>query len=425
MKFIFSDSLDYVDPDFDFIADRNAINRRPHQDDNFPHEFLDEAPYDGILISRAIVGDRISGGKYNEAQWMRFLREGARAFLRYDARKYPGSIVMGDCGAFSYRDAQRPPHTVDGILEFYEDGGFTHGCSVDHLIFDFLDDRAKPTADAKRRQEITLSNAREFLTSSRALGKSFTPLGVIQGWSATSMARAATNLVKMGYDYLAVGGCVPLRIDQIEHALEAIRAAIPTKTRLHLLGFGKFEQWRVLEEYKVTSFDTTSPLLRAFKDAKRNYFIQRTNGDIEYYTAVRIPQAIDNPALLRRAKRGRLNQESLLALEERALSAVRQFAKRSCSAEVAVEAVLAYGRYALWDDKATTAKNEAKLRGLGESYLRTLRDRPWSSCSCRVCKDAGVEVVLFRCSNRNKRRGIHNLHVFFNSLKPHRKGSVA
>ncbi|MHB8178744.1 MAG: tRNA-guanine transglycosylase DpdA [Vulcanimicrobiaceae bacterium] len=425
MKFIFSDSLDYVDPEFDFIGDRNKANRRPHQDDHFPHEYLDRAPYDGILISRAIVGDRVSGGKYTEAQWMRFLREGARAFLRYDSKQYPGSVVMGDCGAFSYRDAEKPPHSVESILEFYEDGGFTHGCSVDHLIFDFLDDRARPSAKAKKRQEITLANARDFLKASRQLGRSFTPLGVIQGWSPASMAHAAASLVKMGYTYLAIGGCVPLKIDQIERALQAIRGAIPAKTRLHLLGFGKFDQWPILERFAVTSFDTTSPLLRAFKDAKRNYFVQRQNGEIDYYTAIRIPQAIDNAALLRRAKRGQLNQESLLALEEKALSAVRSCARKECSVDSAVDAVLSYARYALWDDKAPAKRNEAKLRELSERYRRTLNDRPWANCPCRVCKDVGVEVMLFRSSNRNKRRGIHNLHVFYNSLKTHRQASAA
>ena len=34
-------------------------------------------------------------------------------------------------------------------------------------------------------------------------------MGVIQGWSAESMADAAAAFARMGYDYLAVGGLVP------------------------------------------------------------------------------------------------------------------------------------------------------------------------------------------------------------------------
>src|ERR1700744_755956 len=57
MKFIYADSMDYVDPDFDFKNDRNAEKRVAHRDDEYPHEFLARAPYDGVLVSRGIVGD--------------------------------------------------------------------------------------------------------------------------------------------------------------------------------------------------------------------------------------------------------------------------------------------------------------------------------------------------------------------------------
>lgn len=82
MRFVFADSIDTIDPAYDFLADRNGIGRSIHRDDEYPHEFLEKAPYDGILVSRAIVGDALYPGKYSEAQMMRFRREGARTFLR-------------------------------------------------------------------------------------------------------------------------------------------------------------------------------------------------------------------------------------------------------------------------------------------------------------------------------------------------------
>ena len=417
MKFLYSDSLDYVDPAFDFLNDRVGANRRAHEDDDFPHEHLDSAPYDGLLVSRAIVGDARRPGKYSEPQAMRFRREGARAFLRFPASRYPGSIVMGDNGAFTYRDEREPPHTVDDTLEFYDDGGFTHGCSIDHLIFDFMDDNAVPSEEARRRSEITLSYAEVFLPASRALGSDFTPVGVIQGWSASSMARAAADLAAMGYEYLAVGGMVPLRIDQIERALHAIRTSLPDRVRLHLLGFGKTEHLNAVRRYGVTSFDTTSPLLRAFKDGKRNYYAIGADNHLSYYTAIRIPQAIDNDKLLRRARRGRLDQESLLRLEARALEEVRRCATEKGAVGDAVDAALAYGRYALWDEGLSNGRMEARLARLRAAYTRTLEDRPWERCDCRVCRESGVEALIFRSSNRNKRRGMHNLHLFYKHLQ--------
>ena len=424
MRFLYSDSLDYVDPDFDFVGDRQAAGRRAHEDDDFPHEHLEMAPYDGLLVSRAIVGDARRTGKYSEPQAMRFRREGARAFLRFPASRYPDSMIMGDNGAFTYRDEHEPPHGIDDTLEFYEDGGFTHGCSIDHLIFDFAEDALPPSDEARRRSDITLAHAEAFLPASRGLGGAFTPVGVIQGWSPASMASAAASLAAMGYDYLAVGGMVPLSIEQIERALAAIRAAIPQRVRLHLLGFGKTDHLEAVRRYGVASFDTTSPLLRAFKDGKRNYYAVGEGRDLAYYTAVRIPQAIDNDKLLRRARRGRLDQESLLGLEARALDAVRRCAAGALAVGDAVEAVLAYGRYALWDDGASDGRNEARFDVLRSAYARTLGDRPWEACDCRVCRESGVEALIFRSSNRNKRRGMHNLHVFYGLLRRPRQSTV-
>lgn len=417
MKFLYSDSLDFVDPLFDFVKDQRSSTRRAHSDDLFPHEFLETPPYDGLLVSRAIVGDVKRVGKYNDSQAMRFRREGARAFLRFPESKYPGSMLMGDNGAFTYRNEAEPPHTVENTLEFYHDAGFTHGCSIDHLIFDFQADGLPPSDEALRRYNITLSLAEKFLPASREMVPNFTPVGVIQGWSAASMAASASALVKIGFTYLAVGGMVPLQIDQIKQALQSIRDGIPSSIQLHLLGFGKTEELASVRTFGVSSFDTTSPLLRAFKDGKRNYYSLKPDGTLDYYMAVRIPQALDNDRLMRRAKRGHLDQESLLRLERDALQIVRACAARKDTVEAAVQAVLTYGRYALWDDKASDARNEAKLATLETAYTRTLSDRPWERCDCRVCREAGVDALIFRSSNRNKRRGMHNLHVFYRHLK--------
>jgi len=417
VKFLYSDSLDFVDPDFDFVRDRSAATRRAHKDDVYPHEHLEQAPYDGLLVSRAIVGGGRRTGKYSDAQSIRFHREGARAFLRFPESEYPNSIVMGDNGAFTYRNEVEPPYTVDDTLEFYEDGGFTHGCAIDHLIFDFIEDGTAPSDTAKARSELTLTLAAEFLPAARKLGSGFTPVGVVQGWSPDSMADAARQLAQIGYDYVAIGGMVPLQIDQIERALAAIRAQLPDRVRLHLLGFGKTDDLHRVAKYGVDSFDTTSPLLRAFKDAKRNYYSSDGRGGLQYYTAIRIPQALESNKTIKASKTGRLDQDALLRLENAALTEVRRFAAHEGEVDTALDAVMTYGRYALWDVRSTDAQNERRLETLAEAYRVTLTDRPWTGCTCRVCRESGVEALIFRSSNRNKRRGFHNLHVFYNHLR--------
>lgn len=425
MRFVFADSLDFIDPAYDFLADRNGAGRAIHRDDQFPHEFLDEVPYDGILVSRGIVGDAFTTGKYSEAQAMRFRREGARRFLRYPTDRFPGSMMMGDCGAFTYRNLAEPPYHAEDTVEFYADGGFDHGCSPDHLIFDFDPADSERTAsevpaEIRFRSEVTLQNAAEFREAAKRLGPGFTPMGVVQGWSASSMADAASSLVAMGYDYLALGGMVPLRIGEITRALAKVRDAIPSRVKLHVLGFGKIENLAEIERYGVASFDTTSPLVRAFKDARKNYWVRGSEGDLSYYTAIRIPQAIENNRLKTKALEGRINQEEVLHLEDAALTAVRSVAVGGMEVDQALDAVMAYWTTINWDDEVSPSRLAATLAAQRGIYERTLTDRPWETCGCRVCREGGVEALIFRTSNRNKRRGIHNLHVFHRHLQDFR-----
>jgi len=49
-------------------------------------------------------------------------------------------------------------------------------------------------------------------------------------------------------------------------------------------------------------------------------------------------------------------------------------------------------------------------------YAKTLRDRPWKECYCPICRSIGIEVIVFRGNDRNRRRGFHNLYVFHKLL---------
>lgn len=420
MKYIFADSLDMIDPNFDFIEDRNAPEREAYWGDQYPHEYFEQLPYDGVLISRGIVGDDLFPGKYTASMMMRFRRIGARAFLRMMDPKYDRMDIFGDCGAFSYVKLEAPPYTPEMMLEFYSDGGFTHGCSVDHIIFDFEPTSKNlegGTTDAKRRFEITLENADAFLKASGQLGSNFTPLGVVQGWSPASMAEAALRLEKMGYTYLAVGGMVPLTAAQIHLCLQAIRSKISPNIKLHLLGFAKADQIDQFTKYGIASFDSTSPLTRAFKDAKSNYYFPNSEGKLDYYTAIRVPQATENPRLMRKAKSSGANQERLLKMEQVALSSLRKFNAGKINLEQCLSPVLDYNQELIIDEKKSAAANEQAIQKTKLALIRTLEAQPWKKCNCRVCREAGIDVMIFRGSNRNKRRGFHNLATYYEHLK--------
>jgi hypothetical protein len=416
MKFIYADSLDFVDPRYDFIADRSPPGREAYWHDQYPHEILGCSPYDGLLVSHAVV----MNGKYSLAQAMRFRLVGAREFLRFPEKKFPGSWVFGDCGAFSYHDQPEPPHSVEEMIEFYDDCGFTHGCSPDHVIFEF-DQRAKGlgggSPEARRRFDITLENAQKFLKLAKPLGNRFTPVGVIQGWSPDSMAVAAGRLQAMGYKVLAAGGMVPLKAAQIHAGLEAIRKQISSSTGLHILGFAKADQIHEFIRHNITSFDSTSPLLRAFKDSKVNYYLPGQGGSLRYFIAIRIPQALENNTLRRLVKSGRIAQEKIVQLERDALECVRGYDRGDIELEQTLDATVRYAEVLLTDpDPDAGPVAERTLLDLRRRYRETLEQKPWKECSCAICSRISVEVAIFRSSNRNKRRGIHNLHVYHNHV---------
>ena len=422
MKFLFADCMDYVDPNFNFLTDAYSENREPYWDDYFAHELMPSPPYDGVLISRAMVGEPAHPGKYGESLSMRFRRVGARKHLRLDGAKHTDMPIFGDNGAFSYSHMAEPPYTVEDTVDFYGDGQFTHGCSLDHIIFEF-DPTAKNmeggSADSRKRYQLTLDLAADFFSKSKTLGKDFIPLGVIQGWSPDSLAESAKSLVKMGYRYLAIGGLVPLSSSDTHKAVAAVNDAVKAHSdaKIHLLGFAKADTLSEFTRYRhIASFDTTSPLIRAFKDATRNYYLPDGEG-LKYYTAIRIPQAITNNRLKAHAKTGLFKQEDLLRLEKDALKSLRNFAAGKQLLDDSIEALLAYAEPLETTDKSTSESVKKKLMVLKEKYRITLQNRPWEQCECAICKAVGVEALIFRGSNRNKRRGFHNLGVYHQHLQ--------
>lgn len=401
MKFIFADSQDFIDPNYDFEKDAYSKNRVIQRTDRYPHEVFKEKVYDGMLVSRAILADGIykSSGIYSIMQSQRFKREGASKFLRYDGQ------IFGDCGAFSYVKLDKPPYQNDEMINYYSQCGFTHAFSIDHIIFEYdkkFDDKnsdAVVNEDMKKRFQITQDNAEEFLRLTKEKRVNFEPIGVVQAWSPKSMQIASKNLVAMGYKYIAIGGLVPLDANQCEEIVSAIREVIPYEIKIHLFGFAKANQLKQFLPYNITSFDSTSPLTRAFKDNKFNYFTPK-----DRYTAIRIPSSDGTASLKKKITSGLISQEKAQKLEKIALKAIRDYDKNKISYQDALDKIIAY-------EKLFRAKVPI------ERYEKVLKDKYWQECPCEICNDVGVEVIIFRNSNRNKRRGFHNLWQFMRELE--------
>src|SRR5262245_39881847 len=219
MLYFLPDSQDLVDPSFDFTTERRSRTRLRHRDDLYAHEVFAEPAFDGLLVSKGIVdGFGATGSRYTLAQRQRLLRAGSEAFFRLRRPSGFRVLVMGDCGAFTYVREERPPYSVDDVMAFYHECGFDYGASVDHVILEYhpqWDEDSAVPRELRNRQAVTLDLAQKFWSASMSAGRPFRELGVAEGWSPKSYASAVVALEKMGYDYVAVGGLVPLKTAEI------------------------------------------------------------------------------------------------------------------------------------------------------------------------------------------------------------------
>lgn len=413
MRFLFPDSQDQIDPSFNFDTEERSIHRVRQRDDLYAHEALARRPYDGILVSKPIVdGTARSAGRYTNAQRHRLYRLGARRFFRLDSVEGPPLLIMGDNGAFSYADEEYPPYSVDEVIDFYEECQLDAGTSVDHVIFGFDEKSDDALFDADtispewpRRQQITLQLANDFLRRHKARDCRFVPYGVAQGWSPRSYAHSVQELQRMGYKHISLGGMVPLKTPQILASLAAIDGVRNPETQMHLLGVTRTEHVETFAGHGVTSFDSTSPFRRAFKDEKDNYWTtERT------YTALRVPQVGGNPKLKRRIVAGEVDQAEAIHLERTCLEGLTAYDSGRASVDEVVDALAAYEK--IWDGRTDRSP----------AYRDTLEASPWKSCDCGICESGGIHVAIFRGTERNKRRGFHNIHVFNTTLQDRLEG---
>lgn len=394
MKFFFPDSQDMVSPNYDLINDEYSPFRVRQRDDKYAHEVLNPAPYDGILVSKAIVDGSIKGaGKYSMPQRERLYRLGIKKYFRLP----DGVKSLGDCGAFNYTNEELPPYNVDEVLAFYEGCGFDSGISIDHIILGYDPDIADSDVNPAwpERRQISLSYAEKFLAGVESRGRKIEPVGAAQGWSPASYADSVQRLQEMGYQRIALGGMVPLKTHEILACLRGIDEVRGPDTGFHLLGITRVASMEEFARYGVTSFDSTSPFKQAFMDDRDNY--HTLNGT---FNAIRVPQSDGNPALKRRILSGAVCQSKVRAAERECLKQLRAFDTGSASLDRVLSAL---GDY----EPLVDPLKKSRL----PEYQRTLEAKPWKSCRCELCQKHGIEIVIFRGTERNKSRGFHNLSV--------------
>jgi hypothetical protein len=405
MQFYLPNFEDLVDPEYNFEIDEYSPERKikgRFQHDKYPHEFFEEPIFDGMLVSKTVVTPSCENRIRTSGNVHRFFRLDADV------------PVMGDCGAFSYWEKEKPPYTVSEILHYYETMGFNYGVALDHLIFPVM-----PTEERMRRLKITLNNAQEFLSMRNDLNYKVTPVGIAQGWDANSRQETIQRLIDMGYDHLAIGGMARSSDREIIETLQAIHPVLSQNRQvkmLHLFGVARRSLIPSLIHHGVTSADSAAPMRRAFLGRSQdNYW---TEGEARY-AAIRVPEVKEGGAKKRGVDstgevvaRNGMTLANMKEMEQKALRWLRAYGAGDTGLEETLTAVLDYDQ--LHGDQ----------RNHEAAYRRTLADRAWQKCSCPICNKWGIEVIIFRGNNRNRRRGFHNAYVFYQQFREQVKSNA-
>jgi len=116
-------------------------------------------------------------------------------------------------------------------------------------------------------------------------------------------------------------------------------------------------------------------------------------------------------------KKGTLSAEELQEKEKLALSAIREYDKGLLDFDSTLGVLVDYLRLTLSGSISSPAEMEKEIAKHIRLISPTLRDKPWQKCQCSICQSTGIETIIFRASNRNKRRGFHNLGVYHRHLQ--------
>jgi hypothetical protein len=395
MQYFMPEWDDYVDPNYNFETDTLTPHRKPQFDDIYAHQMFDSYNYDGILVSRTVFDK-------SPVKRARILKDGIHQYIRFEGK------ILGDCGAFGYLTEDEPPYQTKDILDYYQQIGVNYGVSIDHLIFGIFAEEGI----REKRYNLTIDNAQRFLDQYAKKTYDFEPIGAVQGWSPESYAKAVEKYIVMGYKYIAIGGLARAKNEKIIPVLKAIYPHLKEDVKVHLFGVGRLNANPIFRHLGVTSFDSASPLRKAWLDPDANYHC--ITGDI--YAAVRIPNIDRSTARIKRIIESKIaTEKTLKKLEQKSLDSLRKFAENKLDLSDTLDALLEYDKLLELprEGKVTKEKANARIAKHGKLYQKLLENRPWEKCDCPICQEIGVEVVMFRGNDRNRRRGFHNTYIFY------------
>lgn len=204
----------------------------------------------------------------------------------------PGRVFY-DCGAWSYRNMNKPKFTVDECLEMYQRWGKRGDmiAAPDHIVLPDQDEDVQ-----QYRIKVTLDNAKEFIGK---CPNDLTPIACNHGIDIETRRMMTREYLNMGYKRIAIGG-VAGRAGRLktkngytpaaQFLLDIIKMmeeeGVP---EIHVLGIGGNLAW--VEEYMnhpvVKSFDSAAVYKSAFSAGHYYWVNEKKPNQLIKYKAIR------------------------------------------------------------------------------------------------------------------------------------------
>jgi hypothetical protein len=410
VSYFLPDWDDLLDENFDFELDSFSGSSRAERNDKHCCILMQpKRMCDGVLVS--LAQHMTSKGPLRKIMGTE-PSSLAPQNLRTQFGLVEDQFLFGDCGAFSYVNEETPGISVEQAIALYDLHGFDFGASVDHIPVPIVvqNGKKKTLSQAKRkaRIQVTISNAEEFISVAQRRRAGFTPVGTIQGLDSNSYAQTAKYYHHLGYRHLALGGLVPLPDAVVEEIVTKVMQTVFTlspRPWVHLFGIFRPKLQAKFRELKVDSFDSASYFRKAWLRSDQNYLAPSG----KWYAALRVPMTSDGRTRKKLEESG-LDIDQLEEQETEVLKLLSKFDRDEIGVQEVLDAVIEY------DEQLTRTSDAHSMRS---KYEQTLRDRPWKSCTCPFCTKTGIHMLIFRGSNRNKRRGAHNTLMLYSSLERH------
>ena len=125
------------------------------------------------------------------------------------------------------------------------------------------------------------------------------------------------------------------------------------------------------------------------------------------HAALRVPMTSDGRTRSRLVGMG-ADIERLERQERSVLRLLSRYDSGQAGVDEVLEAVVDYDRH---------LARSSEITSMRAKYRRTLREAPWRSCECNFCRHLGIHILVFRGSNRNKRRGAHNTLMLYGGIR--------